>query len=270
MKAQNLTISIPANGCNKNCPYCISKITGLCKSNFGLMQRNINKVINAAKAAQVSSVMLTSKGEILLAPMTLTDGGEHIRQTNRFINQFKDFPLEIQTNGKYLSTLNKLSESSYNLEEIDVFSFSTDSISQLKKLKSVCKYLKKADKTSRACINITDMINPESNFNDVFKIVKKVGFDQMTLRKIVSPEFAKEASLSTDGKNVVEWIDEHATGTQYNCLKNQLRELLKNRKPERTMPYGLKIYDLEGVAVTYSDYCIQEENCDDDIRSLVL
>jgi len=29
MKAWGLTISIPINGdCNKNCPYCISKMTG--------------------------------------------------------------------------------------------------------------------------------------------------------------------------------------------------------------------------------------------------
>ena len=270
MKAQNLTISIPTRGCNKKCPYCISEITGHCESNFSLMTKNIDKVVNVAKATQISSIMLTSKSEILLDPITLNDGETHVHQTNCLINQFKKFPLEIQTNGKYLNMLNKLNDSSYDLEQIDVFSFSIDSISQLEKLKYVCEYLKEADKTLRACINVTDMINPLLTFEDIFKIVKDTGFDQMTLRRIVSPDFAKEKiCLSKEGKKVVEWIDGHATGIQYNKLKNQLRNLLENLNPERTMPYGLKIYDLEGLAVTYSDYCIQESNYDDDIRSLV-
>jgi hypothetical protein len=37
MRANNLTISIPNKGCEKNCPYCVSKCTGAIKEDRGLM-----------------------------------------------------------------------------------------------------------------------------------------------------------------------------------------------------------------------------------------
>ena len=40
MKAQTLAISVPNYGCNKNCPYCVSKMTGYLKSNESLFLDN--------------------------------------------------------------------------------------------------------------------------------------------------------------------------------------------------------------------------------------
>ena len=32
MRANNLTISVPYKGCDKDCPYCVSKMTGYMES----------------------------------------------------------------------------------------------------------------------------------------------------------------------------------------------------------------------------------------------
>ncbi len=70
MDSENLTICIPPERdgprCDKNCPYCISRMTGYIDHNYHMVMRNIDKVKTAAKAARVYSVMLTGAGEPLL------------------------------------------------------------------------------------------------------------------------------------------------------------------------------------------------------------
>ena len=94
MRAQNLTICVPYQGCDKNCPYCISKMTGYISSwHWPMMERNIPKVRKLAEASQISSVLITGKGEPMLAE-------SYVR---KMIAAFKDFPVELQTNGKLLN-----------------------------------------------------------------------------------------------------------------------------------------------------------------------
>jgi len=48
MRANNLTICVPNRGCDKNCKYCISKMTFEPESNYQLMVRNAKKVAKIA------------------------------------------------------------------------------------------------------------------------------------------------------------------------------------------------------------------------------
>ena len=89
MKAQNLTVSVPANKCDKDCPYCISKITWETNPDQVLVQRNIPKVKRLANSAEISNVLITSKKE----PFMNYDG------LIWMANQFSDYWLELQTNG---------------------------------------------------------------------------------------------------------------------------------------------------------------------------
>jgi len=66
MKATNLAISIPYKGCDKNCPYCVSKMTGYNTADEDAIIRNRPKVKNMAALASIGSVLLTGKGEPLL------------------------------------------------------------------------------------------------------------------------------------------------------------------------------------------------------------
>jgi hypothetical protein len=39
--------------------------------------------------------------------------------------------------------------------------------------------------------------------------------------------------------------------------------------PVRRLPFGATIYDVEGISFTHFDYCVQDSNSDDEIRSLI-
>ncbi|RKY80849.1 hypothetical protein DRQ07_05195, partial [candidate division KSB1 bacterium] len=92
LRAQSLSVCIPYNGCNKNCPYCISKITGINKSDFSLMIDNLPKVKNLAQAAQVSTILFTGKGEPFM----------NYADVLFFLKNFREYWTEIQTNGIWL------------------------------------------------------------------------------------------------------------------------------------------------------------------------
>jgi hypothetical protein len=53
MKAQSLSICVPNKGCDKNCRYCISKMTGDVPSSSELMRRNYPKVHKLAETSNV-------------------------------------------------------------------------------------------------------------------------------------------------------------------------------------------------------------------------
>jgi len=47
INAENMTVSIPSTKpCEKDCPYCVSKMTPQVKSNYDLMYRNLPTVIS--------------------------------------------------------------------------------------------------------------------------------------------------------------------------------------------------------------------------------
>ena len=99
MKANNLTISTPYRGCDKDCSYCVSKMTGYLHGN-GLYWKNMNKVVKIADTAGVTSILVTSKGETLMA----------MSEVQIIATKFSDWPLELQTNGLKLLGDNDLVE----------------------------------------------------------------------------------------------------------------------------------------------------------------
>ena len=46
----NLTIAVPYYGCDKNCPYCVSKMTGNYENNINLFYKNLDKVKTVARS----------------------------------------------------------------------------------------------------------------------------------------------------------------------------------------------------------------------------
>ena len=69
MKANNLSISIPFEGCDMkgHCAhYCVSKMTGSLEAKPYLMYRNIPKVKKMAEIAGVTLVVVTILTRLLL------------------------------------------------------------------------------------------------------------------------------------------------------------------------------------------------------------
>ena len=248
MRANNLTISINAP-CNKDCAYCISKMTFAPQPDHDLFCRNIKKAVYMASAAGVSSVMITSKGEPLL-------NMDHVMYV---LSHFRDFPTEIQTNGTKLdeNTISRFADMKLNTVAI-----STDNPID-HDLSTVLDMLTQAKINSRLTIVVTDGFKVE--LAPLISYCHAYGVRQLTLRMATAPMrvISNERSYNT-----LDWIKNN-TKDEHKAFFDTLRSYQNEKTVIRKLPWGAMVHDVEGIAVTTIDYCIQEYNNYDDIRSLI-
>ncbi len=58
--------------------------------------------------------------------------------------------------------------------------------------------------------------------------------------------------------------------TLYDSWVKYLETVIEKRgRVLRKLPYGATLYDLDGIAVTHFDYCVQDDSGEDDVRSLI-
>ncbi|MCK4665219.1 radical SAM protein [Candidatus Dependentiae bacterium] len=257
MIAHNLAICIPNKGCNKNCPYCVSRMTGYIDSDFELMKKQMKKVIKISEMSGVTSILMTGKGEPFLG----------IPELEFILKGFNEFVIEIQTNGIWLNNnldyIKELSKQGLNLA-----AFSLDRIEQFEEYSDMFSQVKANGMIVRVTLNITDMLPENLTFKECIELCKKNNVDQFSIRNIVIPN-----NISNDTKGsreTVDWIKTHVPENFYNRLVQELEtEVKASGFLLRSLPYGAKVYDYQGVSVTYFDYCVQDSNTGDDIRSLI-
>jgi|GEM_PF-1133984 len=264
MKAQNLSISIPNYGCDKNCPYCISKMTGYMDKDIDLMMHNLPVCRQFAERLNVSSVLITGKGEPLF-------NEQSVFWTDFFLNEFQTYITELQTNGLKLfkdyknhdfSLINKLLN-----KRLNIIAFSIDEINLLSDNKNFFHYLKNKGIIIRFTMNITNNFK-KMNFTDLLDLCKESYADQVSFRKITIPNYLKESKIALKTK---EWIENNIDMNIYDRLIDEFKNEVKNKEiiRIRKLSNGAQVYDFNGTAFTYFDYCIQDENTGDDIRSLI-
>ncbi len=258
MKAQNLTISVPNRGCDKNCPYCISKMTGYTTSDWTLMVKNYPKVIKLAEAANVTNVLLTGKAEPCL----------NMGELEALLIWFKDFPLELQTNGLWLKN-NLTSLQSMAGYGLNVLAISVDSLDQMYQFREVVKHCHYNGVVARVTLNVTQMLKAYMvKLETMIYGAREMGFDQLTIRKIVAPRKIVDTQESADA---AKWIKSYADPKHFDSLMNQLSELAPDA-PIREILFDherISVYDFDGIAVTGFEYCIQEYSNSEEIRSLI-
>lgn len=262
MKAGNVTISVPDKGCNKNCPYCVSKITGKMKSNPELMKAHVRKVKKLADAAQVFCILLTGKGEPLC----------NIEMTEYFIRAFSEYSVELQTNGitleEDLSLLGHL-----HMLGLNVVAISVDDLSDFNP--DLLNAIHKTGMLTRITFNVTNKLHKggsinvkgysyqDLTFRNLIDVCKTAHVDQMTIRNIVVPN-------NTERTKETKWIEDNVDSSIYRKIEeHMIKSCEKNGELIMQLPYGALVYDYEGIAVSYSRYCVQDSNKGDDIRSLI-
>ncbi len=258
MKAQNLTICVPSNGpCDKNCNYCVSKMTPQYLVNEDLMRGNIEKIKTLARATNVTSVLLTGDN---FEPFLNSEFLYYL------IGEFNEYPLEIQTNGISLHKAFIVGDgciSTLNQKGLDIISFSIDNLKSLETYTSLFKAIKYYDMTVRVALNITDMIPLSYSFNDLLIACIEAGVDQLLLRNIVTPKFAHKSTYT-------DWIYKHTNPQRWTILmRNMEEELIEHGRKLRTTEWNSVIWDLKGISITTSDYCIQSESKDTEVRSII-
>jgi organic radical activating enzyme len=252
MKTNNLTVSVPYAGCDKNCPYCVSKMTGYMKPDFSLMMNRVDKVINLAKIADATSVLFTGKGEVMLNyPMLF-----------KLIEKFSShFFCEVQTNGKFLvenpTYILILAEKGVSTLAISIDTFNFEN------LKVICEMAKTAGMLLRATVNLWDKTQEHGPAVWIEKL-KSFGFDQVSFRKLSIPQ---NPCSTIEASDTINWIQLHAKVDERWFVA--LDTLISNGRKIRTLGFGPEVYSIHGVAVTYFPYCIQENNNGDDVRSLI-
>jgi hypothetical protein len=252
LKAENLTISVPNAGCDKNCPYCVSRMTGYVENDYPRMIRNIDKIIHVARAAEVTSVLFTGKGEPILA----------YRELIELAGLFNFWPLELQTNGIGLSGGDDSLLSGLYDAGFDVIAVSIDNRKDLDAYRELFSRIGRAGLISRITVNITDLLG-EIAFSELLAYCRTNEISQLTLRRIVTPENPKDTRTA-------DWIARHAHDSDYRSLMEQARLFVSEQgRLIRTLNHGVEVYDCGGVSFSYSDYCIQEHNLGDNVRSLV-
>lgn len=98
MKFQTLSVVTGTQACNASCPFCVSKMTSLDyvgKQPEPINMRNFHKTLKLAQLGNVSTVIMTGKGEPFLFP----------KQVHEYLLTMANynFPfIEIQTNGERL------------------------------------------------------------------------------------------------------------------------------------------------------------------------
>lgn len=252
MKAQNLTISVPNRGCDKACGYCISKITGELKTDESLFLRNMPKVKRIAESANVSSILITGKGEPTLNPGAI----------DFIVETFKDYPIEIQTNG--IAMLRNFSKYRTVIPPINVIAFSIDSPDQLYSYKRMFNYLHDSGVVVRITLNSNNLFRNWAA-KDMISFCEAFGVRQLSIRKLTVPNYVDSIKLDTAGEKAVTWIKENGDDSLYVSLQNDL----KTKRLIRKLPFGALVYDYDGISVIAFEYCIQDENDGENIRSLI-
>ncbi len=258
MKVNCLSISIPNMGCDKNCPYCISKITGYINSNQYLFEKNMYKVKEFVKNIGCTSILLTGKGEPLM----------NLDCVNYCLSYFNDFPVELQTNGKILYKSFEFGVSDFirglSNNGLNVIAFSIDDEKDIFKYSDMFKYIKDLGIVVRVTVIVHKGLKLYS-VDEWVRICKENNIDQLSFRNLTVPFNNCE---SEQVKDTIKWIYDNTYATYYEALKEQLIKIYKNNII-RKLSFGATIYDCHGISVTLFDYCIQENNNDDDIRSLI-
>lgn len=253
LKAENLAISIPSVGCDKNCPYCISRMTGYLPANPELLNWNLAKVLRVAEMAEVTSILFTGKGEPVLNMQFL---GSIMKQCSVW------WPIELQTNGIHLSK---------NLNDVDflrsrglnVLALSMDCPQQFEDYIPLIRHANSREIVTRITVNITNRLEGKFTFTRLINYCAEHRVRQLTLRKIIAPEVPFNIQAA-------KWIEVNAPVQLYDDMVAEASKLIKAEgRLIRQLNNGVNIYDINDVSFSHSDYCIQEQSLGNNVRSLV-
>jgi len=248
MNIQNFSIISGTAACNAHCPYCISKMTGIKELGFKLQPTNwvnFHKACRLAQLSQVTTVLITGKGEPLLYPDQITEYLENLKEYN--------FPfIELQTNGLLLaekpdvfdSYLQKWHDLGLSLVSISIVHYDPKKNGQIYTpdrgyidLKKLVNKIHQIGLSIRfSCTLIKDFIDTPEEVQKMVEKAKQWGVEQLSLRPVARPRIS-------ENKEVYDW-------TGKNILTNEKIETIKNFLDKRgnrliTYGHGSILYDLE-------------------------
>lgn len=268
MKIQTFSILAGTATCNASCPFCISKMTGKKQIGYKLQKinwRNFHKACRLSQVNDVSTVLITGKGETTLYPNQLTEYLTHLKKF--------DFPLiELQTNAlvfwqknfeKYLKRwyglgLNTIAISIAHYEREKNKKIYTPNGNYID-LEKVIKKLHEFGYSVRlSSVLMKDFIDSPEEIKKLVEFSKKNCVEQLTIRKL--------GVEGTESKEVQEWSRRHILSK---AEIEKIKEFMtKTARKLMTLAHGAVIYELSGQNVCLTD-CEMIQPKTDEIRTLI-
>jgi len=271
MKAQSVSVVVPAKKCINNCPFCVSKMHCEQYTNymdvtdqfFDLRLKDYLKRLEFCRDNGVNTVMLTGNAEPQQNRTFLTFFG--------MFNQMLKSPfenIEMQTTGTLLDrnylrflrnhvgiTTISLSVSSFIDEHNNAIIRPPVPI----ELSNLVALIKEYGFTLRLSLNLNKMLFPHCmNAKTIFNAAKVLLADQVTIRLLYS------SGLETDQDK---WIEQN--GVDDSVMNEFGFYVRENGKPIRILEYGQTLYDLDGMSVVIDDDCMNTA-VKDDMKYMIL
>jgi MoaA/NifB/PqqE/SkfB family radical SAM enzyme len=276
MKFQTLSLVAGTKACNAKCPFCVSRMTGMeyvdTKAEI-INTRNLVKALRLAEIGNVTTVIITGKGEPMLFPSHISTYMEYMKQFN--------FPfIELQTNGAILE-MDKFGERDIDktLEFWADCGLTTILISNVgyddymnnmiyfPHKKSWIDIKKVVDKVQKHGINIRlTTVGINGGVDSPEKIVKllewaeSLGVKQLTWRPVNKP-----SGDGSDG-DVFNWVKDN--GLRHDQVKSVADYVIKNGTLLYNLVHGAAVYDLHGKNFCMSN-CLTHNPMEETIRQLI-
>ena len=192
------------------------------------------------KLVIISDILITCKGEPLL----------NFGVVLEVLDNFKEFPLELQTNG--ISLINNLNYiDRLKMKGLNILSFSLDDISDFEKFEEVFNSCKLNNLIIKVNFNVLDSC--KESFEDFILLCKNHKIDQLTFRKISIP-----TKIENDYNSFItsSWIFNNVKNTEYDRIIAQADNYIKDNDCFliRRMKTKMFIYDVDGISFFYPSY----------------
>lgn len=274
MKIATFSIVVGTAACNAACPYCISKMTGI--REIGMEEpeinwRNFKKACRLAQIHNVSTVLLTGKGEPTLYPDQLL----------QFLSELEpfDFPvIELQTNGLalgedyqkygrylrewYLRGLTTIAisivhhDSKRNKEIFTPGREYPDLAQTIKRLHEIGYSIR------LTVIMLKGWIDTPEKVAKFCEQARKWEVEQVTIRPVWVPSKEERA----ENPKVYRWAKKHALPS---AGLRKIQEYLDTRAHKlMTLAHGAIVYDLGGQNICLAE-CLTIRPETEDLRSLI-
>ena len=267
MNIQTMSVVVGSSKCNATCPYCVSRMTqhdSIDSSEINF--RNFRKACRYAQINNVSTVLLTGKGEPTLHPDLITD---YLRLLEPY-----NFPfIEIQTNGLTIvegtvTHNNMLEWYKMGLTTIAVSIAHYDSSKNSEVLFGGIlgsvppEYVIEKIHNARLAVRLT-CIMTKGNIDSADEVINLINFakennvEQLTILPVKNAE-------NSSNEKVSKWISEHEVDMEQ-IFEDLNKKVIMNEIYK--LPHGAVIYDIDG-----QNLCIN--NCltlpqQDTIRQLI-
>lgn len=253
MNVQSLSIVVPTKRCVNDCPFCVSKMHDN-DYDGQLDDVCIEKRLKFAANIGVNSVIFTGTGEAL-------QNKNYIRRVSEIMAKLGNpFPnIELQTTGVMLTgdnlvMLKTLGFNTISLSVSDIF----DSANNKKiigiprhlsfELTELIKRIKVAGFNVRLSINMINVYDRYAT-EDIVKQIKFLEPDQVTFRKM----YFSESSAPEN-----QWVKNNA------CKQKVITSMYSHMETDGeklyTLPFGSRVYSLEGMSVVLDDDCMNKHN----------